>query len=145
MVPQPGAPCTSAELTLTVGGDRLVGTSGGDYTFLEIVNSGPTCTLDGYPTIGIFDGSGQKIGGPAVHRSSPSPQKVVLAKGAAGEIELYDWNDSAPNCTADYSTGRTLQFTPPAQSTPVTIAYGYSACQLSVSAIHLPQAHPATN
>ena len=134
--PKPGLPCTTAELTLAIGGDRMVGTAGGDYTILYLTNTGPSCTLDGYPSIAIFDGSGAKIGGPAAPRTSPAPQRVTLATGGRAEVDLYDWNDSAPNCTANPDAGRTLQFTPPGQHTAIAIGYGYSACQLSVTSIH---------
>ena len=114
----------------------MVGTAGGDYTILYLTNTGPSCTLEGYPTIAIFDGSGAKIGGPAAHRTSPAPHLVTLGSGGRAEVEVYDWNDSAPNCTANYGVGRTLQFTPPGQHTAITIDYGYSACQLSVTSIY---------
>lgn len=143
--PRPGTSCATAALTLAIGGDRMVGTKGGDYTILDLTNTGSSCALDGYPAIAIFDGSGTKIGGPAGHRASPAPQHLVLAHGARAEVELYDWNDSAPDCTANYGVGRTLQFTPPGQGTPITIDYGYSACQLSVTSLHPPKAHPVTD
>ncbi len=139
-------PCTTASLTIDLGGDRTTGTPGGDYAFLNVTNNGAPCTLSGFATVRIYDGSGALIAGPAPHRAGSNPQKLTLQRGGGAQFEVYDVDDGTPACAGDYRSGRYLQTYLPGQSTAITTpTWGYSPCQLSVTALHAPTSQQPTS
>lgn len=129
-------------MTLAVGGDRMVGTHGGDYTFLNVTNHGVTCSLSGFPSVRIYDATGRLIGGPAPHRAGSAPTTVVLSRGGQAQFEIYDVYSAPAACQG--AATNTLRAVLPGQGTALVIDYGYSACQLSVTALHRPSAQTPT-
>lgn len=122
-----------------MGGDRTTGTAGGDSVFLNVTNHGAPCALSGFPTVRIYDGSGALLAGPAPHRANSTPQEMILQSGGGAQFEVYDVNDGSPGCAGDYRSGRYLQTYLPGQNTAITTQFwGYSPCQLSVTALHAP-------
>ena len=122
---------------MAIGGDRMVGTQGGDYTFFNVTNTGPTCSLRGYPSVRIFDAAGALVGGPAPHRAGSTPGTLVLKHGEQAQFEIYDVYSAPPACQgAQDNTLRT--YLPGQSSAQIITYYGYSACELSVTALHLP-------
>lgn len=140
----PTAPPVGAcpDVTISVGGDREVDDAGRDYTFLEIVDHGAACTLDGFPGITIYDRTGTRVSGAVAHRGDDTGP-VHLAAGGSAEFEIYDRYGSAagPDCEGDVDGSLVVDL--PDRTVPVTVdGYWYSACDLSVTAVHTPTPHP---
>ena len=92
----------------------MVGTNGGDYTFFNVTNTGPTCSLRGYPTVRIYDSAGALVGGPAPHRAGSAPVTIVLKRDEQAQFEIYDVHSPVLPCGAGHDN--TLQTYLPGQS-----------------------------
>lgn len=124
----------------------MTGTAGGDYAFLNVTNHGGPCSLSGFPTVRIYAGSGALVAGPAPHRASSTPQRLILQHGGGAQFEVYDVDDGSRGCAGDYRSGRYLQTYLPVQNTAITTQFwGYSPCQLSVTALHAPTSQQPTS
>lgn len=140
----PPAPCTEPNnLYASIGGDRMTDQDGGDYTFIEIQNIGKTtCTLAGYPTIHIWQ-RGTELSQTVAQRTDVAPQTLTLKPNDKVEFEIYDVVGTDDACTTIWTEARWLEIDLPGVSGPNDIdPYGYSACQLAITALHAPEAHP---
>jgi hypothetical protein len=137
-----GAPaCTSAELTISLGGGAGAGMSQ-NHIGLQFRNSGSSsCTLDGYPGVSWVAGTdGHQVGAAAQRQSDNSgsaEQAVTLAPGALASAPL-DIVDAAviPPSGCKPVPVRGLRIYPPGQTAALflplpTASGGYGECSLT--------------
>ena len=106
----PLEPC--ADGTITPQMNDAEGTAGHLNYQVEFVNSGPECTLEGFPQIAVLgNGNGTQFGVVADQMSELVPESVTLATGASG----YAWLEAVnidpgggplgSDCTVGYGDG----------------------------------------
>lgn len=87
--------------------------------------SGHSCTLYGYPGLGLLDGSGHALAvstdrGGYLASVDPGPHPLTVpASGTA--TALMSWSDVPPSCLTG---GTKLQITPPDSTQQLTVAWG---------------------
>jgi len=106
----PLEPC--ADGTITPQMNEAEGTAGHLNYQVEFVNSGPECTLEGFPQIAVLgNGNGTQFGVIAEQMLELTPEPVTLATGASG----YAWLEAVnvdpgggplgPDCAVGYGDG----------------------------------------
>lgn len=117
-----GGSCGAGDLTLSVG--RSDGSAGTKYMHLVVTNkSDRTCALNGYPTVSLLDGSGNRLGGSdAQQNNSFAATAVVLPprNQAYVALGLPDANNFDTDVCSD--TSATLRMYLPGTVTPSTAA-----------------------
>ena len=82
----PLEPCADGTITPTVG--EAEGTAGHLNYQIAFTNSGPECTLEGFPQIAVIgNGNGTQFGVVADQMTELTPAPVTIATGASG----YAW------------------------------------------------------
>jgi hypothetical protein len=75
--------CNADQLAAVFSGSAGL-TDGQMMAGIVIGNRGPTCFLEGYPAIQVFDRSGGEIALKVANRSDRTPAKVVVVSGTSG-------------------------------------------------------------
>ena len=112
--------CTTAQLTLRIGGGLVSG--GTDTYFIYFTNaSGKTCALRGYPVVTAVTGpdkTAQQVGDGAQPVAAPPATIQVLRPGAKAQATLrfaHTGNFTAPQC--HHVSALYLSIFPPGQDT----------------------------
>lgn len=102
------ASCALTDLSMSVG--TTEGTAGTIYQHLVFTNkTSKTCTISGYPTVFLLDGSSNVLGSGAVPTTVSPGTTILLASGAKAHIAVgfpQAANFSAGSCTANSVTVR---------------------------------------
>jgi hypothetical protein len=80
--------CRAGDLTFRLG--RPEGTSGNSTADLVVTANGRTCTLSGYPTLTLLDGTRERK--TTVRRQSSSAQRTVRLTSGRSATALLGWN-----------------------------------------------------
>ena len=106
----PLAPCADGTITPTVGDAE--GTAGHLNYQIAFTNSGPACTLEGFPQVAVIGmGNGTQFGVVAEQMTGVTAETVTVATGASA----YAWLEAVnidpgggplgPDCTVGYGDG----------------------------------------
>jgi hypothetical protein len=121
-------PCATTNLKLSISNQS--GTAGTMYMNADVVNMGTAkCTLSGYPTVFLADGTGSTTGMGAESSSDYTPTSITLAPGNAAH-SLLAFPDAGNFANPGICSGASTQlyFYPPASTTYLQTPLVQHAC-----------------
>jgi hypothetical protein len=126
------APCADGTITPTIG--EADGTAGHLNYQIVFTNSGPECTLEGYPQVAILgQGNGTQFGVVAEQMTGMMAGPVTIATGASAHARLEVVNIDpgggplGPDCGLDFGDGYNI-YIPGAIEPTFVPAPGVAAC-----------------
>lgn len=141
--------CATADLRIWVARDKGGGAMGTQYYLIEFTNvSDHSCQMRGYPGVSAIADAHQ-VGNSAVRDGVIKVSTVTLQPGATAHSLLGIHNaDAYPAQLCDKVTATSLKIYPPNETTPVYVAFQFSACsatgthQLVVSPVEAGPGNP---
>jgi uncharacterized protein DUF4232 len=129
-------PCTSASLHLLVGDAGAA--AGSSWRSLIFINTGPACSLRGYPGVSALTASGgRQVGAPAVRElgrpglGGTRVRTIVLARnGTASSVLRQATALNFPAASCRPRTVAVLRVFPPGETHPVYAGYRQTECSI---------------
>lgn len=128
----PLAPCADGTITPTLG--EAEGTAGHLNYQIAFTNSGPECTLEGFPQVAVLGhGNGTQLGVVADQMTGMTPAPITVATGASAYAWLQAVNIDpgggplGEDCGLDFGDGYNI-YVPGAIEPTFVAAPGVAAC-----------------
>jgi hypothetical protein len=132
----PLQPCADGTITAQVNDPE--GTAGHLNYQIEFVNSGPECTLEGYPQVAVLGhGNGTQLGVLAAQMTGQTVSAVTIATGASAFAQLQAINIDpgggplGPDCAVEEGDGWNI-YVPGAIEPTFVASAGVPACTSGV-------------